>query len=66
MRLFETNQNEGIDSPTPRDNEARMPHCRMYNPIYDGARDRKSSRKGEYLDIPIAIGLRKHEAYPRC
>ena len=22
MRLFETNENEAIDSPTPRDNEA--------------------------------------------
>ena len=33
MRLFETNENEAIDSPTPRNNDAKMPHCEIYNPM---------------------------------
>ena len=35
MRLFETNENEAMDPPTPRDNEAKMPHCKMYNPMME-------------------------------
>ena len=31
MRLFETNEDEALDSPTPRDNEAQVPHCKIYN-----------------------------------
>ena len=31
MRLFETNKTEAIDSPIPRNNEANMPHCKIYN-----------------------------------
>ena len=33
MRLFETNENDAIDSPTPRDNEAKMHLCKIYNPM---------------------------------
>ena len=34
MRLFETIENEAIDSPTPRSNEAKMLHYyKMYNPV---------------------------------
>ena len=35
MRLFKTNENEAIDSPTPRNNEAKMPHCKIYNPMME-------------------------------
>ena len=35
MRLFKTSENEGVDSPTPSNNEAKMPHCRMYNPMME-------------------------------
>ena len=31
----ETNENEAIDSPTPRNNEAKMPHCKIYNPMME-------------------------------
>ena len=41
-RLFETNENEYIDSPTPR-NEAKTPHCKRYDPR-DGAHGRESWR----------------------
>ena len=33
MRLFETNENEAIDFPTPRNNEAYTPHCKIYNTL---------------------------------
>ena len=32
-RLYETNEHEAIDSPRPRDHEAKMPHCKIYNPM---------------------------------
>ena len=32
MWLLEAHENEAIDSPTPRNNEAKMPHCKIYNP----------------------------------
>ena len=48
MRLFETNENEAIDSPTPRNNEAKITHCKMYNPMME-LTNRESSRKGMYL-----------------
>ena len=35
MRLFETNENEAIDSPTPRSNEAKMPHYKIHNPVME-------------------------------
>ena len=35
MRLFQSNENEGIDSPTTRNNEAKMPHCKIYNPLME-------------------------------
>ena len=35
MRLFETNENEAIDSATPRNNESKMPHCKIYNPMME-------------------------------
>ena len=35
MRVFETNENEAIDSPTRQNNEAGMPHCKMYNPMVE-------------------------------
>ena len=35
MRLFETNENEAIDSPTPRNNEDKIPHCKRYNPMME-------------------------------
>ena len=49
MRLFETNENEAIDSPTPRKYEDKTPHCKMYNPIYGGGHNRESPGKGMYL-----------------
>ena len=35
MRLFETNENEAVDSPTPRDDEPKMPHCNINNPMME-------------------------------
>ena len=44
MRLFETNENEAIDSHTLSNNEANKSHCKMYNPKVEfttvGARER--------------------------
>ena len=31
MRVFETIENVAIDSPTPRNNEAKISHCKIYN-----------------------------------
>ena len=44
MRLFKMNQNEAIVSPTPRQNEAKMPHCKIHNHIIE-----LSSTKAMYL-----------------
>ena len=61
MRLFETNENEAIDSPTPRNtNEAKIPHCKIYNSMMELTTVRARERVCTY-DIPVAIGLRKHE-----
>ena len=49
MRLFETNVNEAIHSPTSRNIEATISHCKMYNPFFDGAHIRSNSRKGMHL-----------------
>ena len=62
MRLFETNDIEDMDSPKPRSNESKMPHCKIYNPMTELTQPFESSRKGMYLRYaPVAIGLRKHE-----
>ena len=60
MRLFETNENEAIDSPTPRDYEAYMPHYKIYNPMMELPTVRARERVCTY-GIPVAISLRKHE-----
>ena len=36
MRLFETNEIEAMDSTKPRSNEAKMPHCKIYNRVILG------------------------------
>ena len=48
MRLFETNENEVRDSPTPRKNEAKMLHCKVYNPMME-LTTYESSGKDMYL-----------------
>ena len=60
MRLFETNENEAIDSPTSRSNEAKMPHCKIYDHTTELTTVRARERVCTY-GIPVAIGLRKHE-----
>ena len=56
MRPFETNENEAIDSPTPRDNEAKLPHCKIYNPLTELTTVRARERVCTY-GIPVKIGL---------
>ena len=60
MRLFETNGNEALDSPTPRNIEALTPHCKIYNPMMELTTVRARKRVCTY-GIPVAIGLRKRE-----
>ena len=60
MRLFKTIKNEAIDPPTHRNNEAKMPHCKIYNPMMELKTVRARGRVCTY-GIPVAIGLRKHE-----
>ena len=60
MRLFETSENEAIDFPTPRNKEAKMPHCKTYHPVIELTTVRARERVCTY-DIPVAFGLRKHE-----
>ena len=57
MRLFETNENEAIDSPTPRNNEAKMPHCNIYNPMMELTTVRARERVCTY-GTPVASALR--------
>ena len=57
IRQFETNENEGIDSPTPRNNEAKIPHCKIYNPMMELTVVRAGERVCTY-GILVAIGLR--------
>ena len=64
MRLFETNENEAIDSPTPRNNEAKMPHCKIYNPMMELTTVRARERLCTY-GKPVTIGLRTHEGRGR-
>ena len=65
MRLFETNGDEAIDSPTSRNNEAKTPHCKRCNPVVElttvGARGQVCT-----YDISVTIGLRKHEERGHC
>ena len=35
VRLFETNENEAIDSPMFRRNETKMPHCKIYDAVIE-------------------------------
>ena len=54
MRLFETNENGVIGSPTSRNNEAKMPHCKTYNPMVGVTRPAHdvncdSTPSGEYV-----------------
>ena len=58
LRLFETNENEAKDVPTPR-NEAKTPHYKRYNPVeITNVRDRGQMCTYE---LPTAIGLRQHK-----
>ena len=57
MRLFETNQTEATDYPTPRNTEAKMPHCKIYNPMMELTTVRARERVCTY-GIPVAIALR--------
>ena len=47
MRLY-------IDAPTPRSNEAKMPHCKIYNPMMELTTVRARERVCTY-GIPVAI-----------
>ena len=58
MRLFEINEKEAIDSPTPRKNETKMPHCKAYHPVMELTTVRARERVCTY-GIPVAFGLRK-------
>ena len=35
MGLYEANENEAIDTPTPRTNDAKAPHYNIYNPVME-------------------------------
>ena len=50
-------ENEAIDSPTPGNNEAKMPHCKIYNPMMELTTVRARERVCTY-GIPVAIALR--------
>ena len=60
MRLFETNENEAIDSPKPRNNEAKMPRCKTHHRMMELTAVRARERICIY-GTPVAIGLRRHE-----
>ena len=60
MRLYETNENEAIDSPAPRNNEVKMTHCTTYHPVMELTTVRARGRVCTYA-IPVAIDLRKHD-----
>ena len=57
MRLFGTNENEAKDSPIPRSNEAKMPHCKIYRPMTELITVRARESVSTY-GIPVAIGPR--------
>ena len=59
MRLSETNENEAIDSPKPRDYEVKMPYCRIDNPMTELSPVRAREKVCTY-GVLVAIGLRKH------
>ena len=52
-----SDENKAIDSPTPRSKEAKMPHCKIYNPMTELTIVRARERISAY-GIPVAIGLR--------
>ena len=35
MRLFEKHENETVDPPVTRTNEAKTPYCERYNPVME-------------------------------
>ena len=51
---------EAVDSPTPLDYEAKMPHCRIYNTMTELTTVRGRERVST-CGILVEIGLRKHE-----
>ena len=53
------NENEAIDSPTPRNNEAKTPHCNMYNLVME-LRTVRAQKRVCTCGTPVAIGLEKH------
>ena len=55
MGLFETNENEAIDSPRPRSNEAKTPHRKIYNSVKELTTVRSRQRVCNY-GISVAIG----------
>ena len=60
MRLFEINEKEATDSPTPRKNEAKMPHCKAYHPVMELITVRAREMMCTYGTL-VAFGLRKDE-----
>ena len=65
MRLFGTDEYEAIDSATPRKNVAKMPHCKIYNPMMELTTVRVRERVCCTYGIPIiTIGLPKHTFLP--
>ena len=64
MRLFETNENEAVEFPTPRNDEAKTFHfnIKIYNPVMELT----TVRAQERVYVPtygtlVAIGQQKHE-----
>ena len=54
MRLFETNENEAKDPPTPRNDGAnKMPHCKMYNPTIMVSSEDGAHKRGVLL-VPLS------------
>ena len=60
MRLLETNENEAVDSPTPRIYEAKKPHCKIYNRMMELTTVRSREMVCTY-GVQVAIGLQKPE-----
>ena len=61
---IQKNEKEAIDTPTSRNNEAKMPHCKIYNPVMELTTVRARERVCT-CGIPVAIGQRKHEGRSR-
>ena len=56
MRLLETNENDAVESPTPRDDKGSMPHRNTFNPTMDLTTVR-ARRRLSTCGKPVAIGL---------